>query len=77
MHKPTHIAYVVSDPKEGSDRKAIWREVGAIWPRVGARMDRWLCFPLSIAYQRIRAEAGMPRPVIRLGTLHPTFASVR
>jgi hypothetical protein len=32
MSKPSHIAYVVTDPKEGSDRKAIWREVGAIWP---------------------------------------------
>lgn len=30
--KPTHIAYVVIDPKEGSDRKAVWHEVGAIWP---------------------------------------------
>jgi hypothetical protein len=32
MSKPSHIAYVVSEPKECSDRKAIWREVGAIWP---------------------------------------------
>jgi hypothetical protein len=29
--KPTHIAYTVTEPKEGSDRKAIWREVGAVW----------------------------------------------
>ena len=29
---PTHIAYVVIDPKEGSDRKTSWVEVGAIWP---------------------------------------------
>jgi hypothetical protein len=32
MSKPTHIAYVVTEPKEGSDSKAIWRSVGAIWP---------------------------------------------
>jgi hypothetical protein len=32
MSKPTHIAYIVTDPKEGSDKKAVWREVGAIWP---------------------------------------------
>ena len=32
MSKPTHIAYVVIDPKEGSDRKAQWIEVGAVWP---------------------------------------------
>jgi len=30
--KPSHIAYVVTDPKEGTDRKPIWREVGAVWP---------------------------------------------
>jgi hypothetical protein len=29
---PSHIAYVVTDPEEGSDRKPIWREVGAVWP---------------------------------------------
>lgn len=27
-NKPTHIAYVVIDPKEGSDEMAIWYEVG-------------------------------------------------
>jgi hypothetical protein len=30
--KPTHTAYVVTEPKEGSNRKAQWTEVGAIWP---------------------------------------------
>ena len=30
--KPTHTAYVVIDPKDGSDRKAQWIEVGAVWP---------------------------------------------
>jgi hypothetical protein len=29
--KPTHTAYVVIDAKEGSDKKAQWIEVGAIW----------------------------------------------
>jgi hypothetical protein len=32
MNKPTHTAYVVKDPKEGTDGKAMWREVGAVWP---------------------------------------------
>jgi ABC-type phosphate transport system ATPase subunit len=32
MSKPTHIAYVVTDSKEGTDKKAMWREVGAVWP---------------------------------------------
>jgi hypothetical protein len=40
-------------------------------------LDRRLCFPFSVSCQRLRAETGMPRPVIRLSTLHPTFASVR
>ena len=31
-NKPTHIAYVVTDPKEGSDAKAIWRRVGSVFP---------------------------------------------
>ncbi len=31
-NKPTHTAYVVIDAKEGSDRKATWHEVGAVWP---------------------------------------------
>lgn len=31
-NKPTHNAYVVTDPKEGSDKKAIWHRVGSVWP---------------------------------------------
>lgn len=30
-NKPTHIAYVVSDPKEGTDKKAQWFEIGIAW----------------------------------------------
>jgi hypothetical protein len=30
--KPTHSAYIVINPPEGSGRKAIWHEVGAVWP---------------------------------------------
>ena len=32
MSRPTHNAYVVINPKEGSEKKAVWREVGAVWP---------------------------------------------
>lgn len=32
MSKPTHTAYVVIAPREGSERKASWKEVGAVWP---------------------------------------------
>jgi hypothetical protein len=30
--KPSHIAYVVTNPKDGSDKKAVWHRVGAIFP---------------------------------------------
>ena len=30
--KPTHIAYVVIPPKEGSDKQPVWRRVGSVWP---------------------------------------------
>jgi hypothetical protein len=30
--KPTHIAYVVTEPKEGSDKKAFWYRIGSVWP---------------------------------------------
>ncbi len=29
--KPTHTAYVVIDPKEGSDKKSQWYEIGTVW----------------------------------------------
>jgi hypothetical protein len=32
MSKPTHIAYVVNPPKEGTDKEPMWRSVGAVWP---------------------------------------------
>ena len=30
--KPTHTAYVVTEAKPGSEAKANWQEVGAVWP---------------------------------------------
>jgi hypothetical protein len=38
MTKPSHIAYVVNEPKpaahvrDGVEQKAFWRPVGAVWP---------------------------------------------
>lgn len=32
MSKPTHRAYIVENPPEGSERTARWTEVGAVWP---------------------------------------------
>ena len=31
-NKPSHIAYVVIPPKEGSEKKAIWRRIGSVFP---------------------------------------------
>lgn len=30
-NKPSHIAYIVTEAKEGSDKKANWREVGVLF----------------------------------------------
>jgi hypothetical protein len=53
-------------------------------PRNSAEIPRWcpnkseVVFPPSrFACQRLRAETGVPGPVIRLNTWQPTFASVR
>ncbi len=35
--KPTHTAYVVVDAKEGSERKAQWHPIGAVWPHKNGR----------------------------------------
>jgi len=34
MTKPTLTAYVVVEPKEGSDKKAFWHRVGVVWPHI-------------------------------------------
>jgi hypothetical protein len=31
-NKPSHYAYIVIPPKPGSEKKGIWRRVGAVWP---------------------------------------------
>ena len=55
--KPSHIAYVVSEPKEGSDKKAIWREVGAIWPhKNGTGFDLVLADQLSVSGRIVCTE---------------------
>src|SRR3984885_7450797 len=45
--------------------------------RVGARMDCDPSLHLDSFSHLLRTETGIPRLVIRLSTLHPTFASVR
>ena len=56
-NKPSHIAYVVSEPKEGSDRKPVWREVGAIWPhKNGAGFDLVLIDQISVSGRIVCTE---------------------
>ena len=53
-----------------------FRASDALASRVGAWIGCWWRLLSRLTYQRIRAEAGMPSPAIRLSTLHPIFASV-
>lgn len=55
--KPTHSAYVVTDAKEGSDRKAQWTEVGAIWPhKNGKGFDLVIPAGISLAGRIVCTE---------------------
>lgn len=48
-NKPTHTAYIVTEPKEGMDRKAQWHEIGAVWPhRNGKGFDLVIPAGLSV-----------------------------
>lgn len=50
MSKPTHKAYVVQEPREGSDRKGRWLEVGAVWPhRNGGGFDVVIADGLAVS----------------------------
>jgi len=58
MSKPTHIAYVVTEPKEGSDRKPIWRPVGAIWShKKGGGFDLVIHDQLAVSGRIVCTEA--------------------
>ena len=50
MANPVYTAFVVQNPPEGSDRKALWREVGAVFAnRQGDGMTLSIHPQLSIA----------------------------
>jgi hypothetical protein len=50
MSNPTHKAYVVQEPKEGSGRKGRWLEIGAVWPhRNGGGFDLLIADGLSVS----------------------------
>jgi hypothetical protein len=63
MSKPTHIAYVVADPKEGTDRKAKWREIGAVWPhKSGTGFDLVIYDQLSVSVKHVGAVSAERHP---------------
>jgi hypothetical protein len=56
MSKPTHIAYVVSDPKDGEE-KGYWREIGAVWPhKNGKGFDLVVYDQLSVSGRIVCTE---------------------
>jgi hypothetical protein len=57
MSKPTHIAYVVTKAKEGSNRDDIWHPVGAIWPhKNGKGFDLVVYDQLSVSGRIVCTE---------------------
>jgi hypothetical protein len=38
MSKPSHVAYVITEPKDG-ETKGYWREIGAVWPHKSTRTE--------------------------------------
>lgn len=63
--RPTHNAYIVIDPKEGSDRKAQWHQVGAIWQhKSGEGFDLVIPAGLSVTGRIvcIKPKATEPTP---------------
>jgi hypothetical protein len=56
-NKPTHTAFIVINPKEGSDKKPIWHEVGAIWPhKNGKGFDLVIPEGISVAGRIVCVE---------------------
>jgi hypothetical protein len=56
MSKPSHIAYVVSEPKDG-EAKGYWREIGAVWPhKNGSGFDVVIYDQLSVSGRIVCTE---------------------
>jgi hypothetical protein len=46
---PTHVAYVITEPKDG-ETKGYWREIGAVWPhKNGGGFDVVIYDQLSVS----------------------------
>jgi hypothetical protein len=70
MSKPTHSAYIVIPPKEGSEKKPVWRKVGAVWPHTkGNGFDLVVDDQLSVAGRIVVIENKdeEPEPLIVVG----------
>jgi hypothetical protein len=62
-NKPTHTAYIVTEPREGSDRKAQWLSVGAVWPhKNGKGFDLVLPEGLSVSGRIVCTERKVEQP---------------
>jgi hypothetical protein len=59
-NKPTHIAYVVTQPKSDLD-KAIWHEVGAVWPHQNGNGFDFIVHEQISVSGRIVCIANKPR----------------
>jgi hypothetical protein len=58
MSKPTHIAYVVTQPEPGSDEKPFWRSIGAVWPHSkGSGFDLVIHDQLAVSGRIVIREA--------------------
>lgn len=61
--KPTHTAYIVAEPKEGSDRKATWHEIGAVWPhKSGEGFDIVIPAGISVTGRIVCTKRKAPEP---------------
>jgi hypothetical protein len=67
MSKPSHIAYIVIPAKEGSEKKAVWRKVGAVWPHTkGSGFDLVVDEQLSVAGRIVVIENKDEEPELPL-----------
>ena len=60
--KPSHFAYIVTDPKEGTDKKAFWHRVGTVWPhKNGNGFDLVIPEGLSVSGRVVCTEPKEPQ----------------
>ena len=64
MSKPTYIAYVVNEPRPGSNKSPIWRSVGAVWPhKNGNGFDLVIHDQFAVSGRIVCTEAKEKPPV--------------